>query len=89
MATTWSSAYELTPAGDDDPSEGDDRIRETKVATRERLEKEHNMDLSEAGLQPRQGLHKAGSAVAFHQASAPTTRNGVALAAADAGLVGV
>lgn len=38
MATlTWDAAYEATPAGSDAVSGGDDRIRELKVAVRERM----------------------------------------------------
>lgn len=87
MAETVNSAFMSLPAGSEDPSLGDDRIRAFKAAWKERLEKEHFLDLSEAGAQPRQGLHKAGSAVAFYQASAPTQRNGVALGASDAGIL--
>ena len=87
MATNIDSAFQASPAGGDNPAQGDDKIREFKVAMYERWLKEHNMDLAEGGAQPRQGLHKAGSAVAFYQASAPTQRNGVALATVDAGLL--
>lgn len=87
MAETVNSAFMGQPAGGEDPSLGDDRIRAFKEAWKERLEKEHYLDLTEAGVQPRQGLHRAGSAVAFYQASAPTTRNGVALGATDSGLL--
>jgi hypothetical protein len=86
---TWNAAFNASPAGGDNPSQGDDKIREFKVAVYDRVVKEHNFDLTEGGAQPRQGLHKAGSAVAFHQASAPTQRNGVALGANDAGLIWV
>lgn len=87
MATTWGAVFEASPGGGDDPSQGDDRIRETKSAIRERLQKEHLFDLAEAGSQPRQGLHKAGSAVAFEQEAAPTQRNGVTLGTSDAGIL--
>lgn len=87
MAETVNSAFMAQPAGSEDPSLGDDRIRAFKLAWKERLEKEHYLDLTEAGTQPRQGLHRAGSAVAFYQASAPTERNGVALGATDSGLL--
>lgn len=87
MAETVNSAFMGQPAGGEDPSLGDDRIRAFKEAWKERLEKEHYLDLTEAGVQPRQGLHRAGSAVAFYQASAPTQRNGVALGASDAGIL--
>ena len=35
--TAWNPAFELTPADSDDVSEGAERIREVKVAVRERL----------------------------------------------------
>jgi hypothetical protein len=87
MATSWNTLFEASPSPGDNPAYGDDAIRESKSAIRERLVKEHNFDLTEAGLQPRQGLHKQGSAVVFHQADAPTQRNGTNLAATDAGLL--
>lgn len=87
MAETVNSAFMGQPAGGEDPSLGDDRIRAFKNAWKERIEKEHYLDLTEAGVQPRQGLHKSGSAVAFYQASAPTQRNGVTLGASDTGLI--
>lgn len=89
MAEIINSAFMAQPAGSEDASLGDDRIRSFKAAFKERLEKEHYLDLAEAGAQPRQGLHRAGSAVAFYQASAPTTRNGIALGASDAGILWV
>ena len=86
FSVQWTAGFNATPLGSDDPKYGDDRIRELKLAVYERLAVEHNMDLTEAGTQPRQALHKAGSAVPFYQASAPTQRlNGVALAAVDNG----
>lgn len=87
MAETVNSTFMAQPAGSEDLSLGNDRIISFKLAWKERMEKEHHLDLTEAGSQPRQGLHKAGSAVAFHQASAPTTRNGNALGSADAGIL--
>ena len=86
-STPWTSGFEATPSGASKVREGDDRIRELKTAVQERFVQEHEMDLTEAGLQPRQGSHKAGSAVAFSQAVAPTERNGVALAATDNGIL--
>ena len=84
MAIDWDALYELTPSDTTYVKDTDDAIRSIKTATRERITKEHEFDLAS---QARQGLHRAGSAVAFYQASAPTQRNGVSLAAADAGLL--
>lgn len=89
MAETWDVTFEALPTNTEDASLGDDRIRSTKLAIRERITKEHFFDPAEAGTQPRQGLHRAGSAVSFIQAAAPTTRNGVALTSADNGLLWV
>jgi hypothetical protein len=84
---TWNAAFNASPAGGDNPSQGDDKIREFKVTMYDRWVKEHYLDLSEGGAQPRQGLHRAGSAVAFYQVSAPTQRNGVALGSTDSGII--
>lgn len=83
MAIDWDALYELAPSDTTYVKDTDDAIRSLKTATRERVTKEHEFDLAS---QARQGLHRAGSAVAFYQASAPTQRAGVALAAADAGI---
>jgi len=83
----WNAGFDATPSGSEDRSLGDDRMREIKAVLKERLIKEHNLDIAEAGSQPRQGLHKAGSAVIFSQADAPTLRNGTILGTADVGLV--
>ena len=40
---TWDTAYEAIPAGTESVSLGDDRIREFKIDTRERLEIDHSM----------------------------------------------
>jgi len=69
----WNSAFEATPAGSDSPSQGDDRIRELKQAVRERLIKEHEMDLS-SGAAAADGWHAAGSAKVYVGSTAPTTR---------------
>lgn len=85
---TWNSAFEATPAGSDVPSAGDDKIRELKGAIRERLDKEHVMDLT-SGLLAEDGWHESGSAKAYIQASAPTTRpdGTTALSSADNGRI--
>lgn len=49
-----------TPAGTDDPSEGDDRIRETKLAVQERLDVDHWFHASAASTfdDPNTGKHR-------------------------------
>jgi hypothetical protein len=71
--TVWNSAFEASPAGGDVPSLGDDKIREVKSAIRERIAKEHKMDLA-TGTASADGWHIQGSAVDYYQSSAPTTR---------------
>ena len=84
----WNSAFEATPAGTDRIRDGDDRIRELKSAIQERIAQEHEMSLVEGGAQPRQGLHKAGSARGWYQATAPSAlANGDALGTSDAGAI--
>lgn len=39
LTDTWNSAFETSPAGEDDIGDGDNRIRELKRALRERIEK--------------------------------------------------
>ena len=82
----WNSNFEDEPAGGDSPSFGDDEIRDSKEAVRERFEKEHKMNLL-SGVVADDGWHKRGSAITYYQASAPTTRpDGVtALTDDDAG----
>lgn len=82
---SWDSAFNSKPVSGDKVGRGYANIQETRQGIQERLVSEHEFDLS-VGTDVRQGLHKAGSAVAFYQASAPTQRNGVDLAAADAGI---
>lgn len=85
-AITWNGAFEDEPSGGDDPSYGDDEIRNLKEAVRERFTKEHKMDLA-VGTAGLDGWHRPGTAVVYFQASEPTTRpDGVtALSANDNG----
>lgn len=85
---TWNTSFEQTPAGSESPSLGDDRFRELKTATRERLEKEHVQILS-SGLAGEDGWHRGGSAKVYFQSGAPTTRpdGSTALTAEDNGRV--
>lgn len=84
----WTTTgFELTPAGDASPAEGDDRIRELKETAGSLLDKEHIA--RDAGSTAAQGWHRAGSAIAYYQAAAPTNRpdDATALGATDAGRV--
>lgn len=79
----WNNSFEATPAGTENPSFGDDRIRELKSAVRERLEKELFMDLS-GGDAATDGWFRAGAAKVYGGSSAPTTRpDGVTALTAD------
>lgn len=79
----WNNGFEATPAGTENPSFGDDRIRELKSAVRERLEKELFMDLS-GGDAATDGWFRAGAAKVYGGSSAPTTRpDGVTALTAD------
>lgn len=71
----WNASFENSPAGAESPSLGDDRIRELKAAIRERLTKEHHMDLT-SGSASEDGWHEAGSAKVYVGASPPTHRPG-------------
>jgi hypothetical protein len=85
-SSSWDASFEATPAGSDLLSTVDNAIQDEKLAVRQRLEREHNFAV--AGTQSKHGWHKAGSAVSFFQASAPTNKidpSAVALDTDDAG----
>lgn len=72
MAETWN---ETTPAGTENPKQGDDRIRELKRAIRERLAADHHFESTEGTP-----FGDSGSEIGFHkkvilieQASDPIT----------------
>ena len=54
--TTWDAANEASPANTDVVSSGDDKIRELKVSIRERIAKDHYMDI--AGTDADHGEHQ-------------------------------
>lgn len=58
---TWNASYEASPADTDARSEGAERIRDLKKDVRERLAKDHYMDI--AGTDADHGEH---SKVSFH-----------------------
>jgi len=74
---------ESNPSGSSSASSIDEEIRDLRVGTRIRVSKEHaTLENSSAG-----GEHKAGSAVAYSQSAAPTTRpdGSTSLTSGDAG----
>jgi hypothetical protein len=86
-AKNWNTTFEVEPANSDLVGAGNEAIQELKTAVQERLVQEHSMNLADAAPQARHGFHKAGSAVSYVSASAPTLLpDGVtALGANDAG----
>jgi hypothetical protein len=66
--TSWTTGFEATPSGSDSVSQGDDRIRELKENTRNRLNMEHWWDTSTNN----QGHHREGSANLWYRAPCPT-----------------
>ena len=75
---TWNAVFAAAPVQTDTPTRGDDEIRNTRVAIEERMNNEHTTYTGDAtlGAEAKDWLHKAGSAVAFHAATAsePTQR---------------
>jgi hypothetical protein len=71
ITVTWDSAFRADPEGSDDPRQGDDSIRQFKVAVEERIAREHIGLYTDTNAN--HGMHRQGSAVAFCQAAAPTT----------------
>ena len=87
MATftdTWNSSFDGAPDGSTvDANTLDSVIASRTKAVRERIAVEHNLSLTNSADQ---GTHKAGSALAYYQAAAPTERpSGDTLDADDAG----
>ena len=61
VCLAFSTTYRIdTPDGTDDPSEGDDRMREAKLATQERLDVDHYWTPSAANIydDPNTGKHR-------------------------------
>jgi hypothetical protein len=84
MCATWNSGFEASPATGDDPSDGDDKIREGRSETRIRAGNEHgtydNAAVGADGSTGADWFHKLGSAVVYFQAAAPTQRPDAATA---------
>lgn len=73
---TWNASFQQTPKASDSPTQGDDSIRGLAGAIEERMRNEHTTYYSDStsGTVSKDWLHKAGSAVTFIQAAAPTVR---------------
>ena len=72
MADVWDSTFDTTPAGSENVSTGAQRIRESRLQTRQRLEVEHFYGSGTDGFNDDNGLHRVGSARAFYDGTAPT-----------------
>lgn len=69
---TWDSTYEATPPDTDLAGNGNLEMINDRVAVRERLIEEHEMN--PAGAQSLHGLHKEGSARVYTGTANPTLR---------------
>ena len=82
-SVVWNTNYENNPENSDGPNFGAAEMRSDRKAVRERLEKEHTMDLL-SGAPTSDGYHKPGSSKVYYQADAPTLRpDGVTALTAD------
>lgn len=73
ISDTWNTTFDAAPAGGDDLSLGDDKIRETRRATRERGEREHLWASTDTNS--KHGWHREGSARAFVADTEPSAYN--------------
>jgi hypothetical protein len=70
----WDSAFEAVPADTDDPEQGADNIRDTKLAVRQRFVREHEGSHGESTADKAyDGRHRAGSARALVVDADPAT----------------
>ena len=67
---TWNTAFNNAPADGDSPSQGDDRIRETRTQIYDRMIKSHEW----GGSSVADGWHLEGSGRVYYAASEPTVR---------------
>lgn len=72
-SVVWNTNYENNPENSDGPNFGAAEMRSDRKAVRERLEKEHTMNLL-SGVAANDGYHKPGSSKDYYQADAPTLR---------------
>lgn len=77
-AQVWNGTYENSPTDGSSPANGDDEIRNLKTTIRGINNKEHwhgyDAGPTDENTIAVQGLHRAGSAMPFIAATAPTTR---------------
>jgi len=75
---TYDGNFVISPADGDNPGQGDDKIRELKAEIEKRMRNEHSTYVNAAfgttGTQPKDWLHRAGSARAYYLSNAPTLR---------------
>lgn len=83
MAHKWDEeGFEANPENSDSPSAGAGEIRDTRIYTREAMDQEHYV--KDKDVDTSVCWHKPGSAVAYFQSAAPTTRpDGEALTSGD------
>jgi len=78
MCATYDANFVIAPADGDNPGQGDDKIRELKAEIEKRMRNEHSTYVNAAfgttGTQPKDWLHRAGSARAYYLSNAPTLR---------------
>jgi hypothetical protein len=81
-----ATGFNATPEGKDDPRQGDDRIRELKLALSERLSREWYFALKGSSSAGQEGNARQGAGRVYHTSSAPTTKpDGNALDSDDVG----
>ena len=77
-AQTWNGTYENQPTDGSSPANGDDEIRNLKTTLRGKFNKEHwfgtDAGIDDTNTLAVQGTHRAGSAMPFIQATAPSER---------------
>ena len=78
ISTTWDATFQAAPLGNENISNGDNRIVALKDAIQERMAQEHQWD--PAGTQANHGLHVTGSALSNVSSGTPTRPNGDAVA---------
>jgi len=84
--TSSATGFNASPAGNADPRQGDDRIRELKVALAERLSREFYFALVGGSSAGQEGNLRQGAGRIYHRSSAPTTKpDGNAIDADDVG----
>ena len=81
-----NTGFNATPAGTDDPRQGDDRIRDLKLALAERISREMFFALKGGSSAGQEGNLRQGAGRIYHRSSAPTTKpDGNAIDSDDVG----